>query len=260
MAAATALACAGACVDHDPVTPSANTLIVHAVLDGGARQQVVIVQTTTGALLSVRTVAGAVVTLTLPDGRTVRATEVRDTLQFIGTYLAPGDPRAAYRFSLDAQGFELVPGGTYALRVVAPDGRVVTGHTTMPNAAAVPIVAPLQRFDVAHDTLALEWLRVAAARSYQVTVTSKFRPSGIAVFADTAVKLNGRTEDLNGNAFFVRGANHFVIVKAVDANYYDYYRRESDPLTGAGLISHLDGAEGVFGAMVELKVRILDVF
>jgi hypothetical protein len=27
-------------------------------------------------------------------------------------------------------GVSLVPGGTYRLRVVVPDGRVVTGHTT----------------------------------------------------------------------------------------------------------------------------------
>jgi hypothetical protein len=50
-----------------------------------------------------------------------------------------------------------------------------------------------------------------------------------------------------------------VTVSAVDVNYYDYYRAQSDPFAGAPP-SHLTGAVGVFGAYVpmlggQLQVR-----
>src|SRR6185312_5961761 len=68
-----------ACIDVTPVSPDANTLVVHAVLDPSVRHQIIVVQTTTGAVAVQRQVTGAVVTIATPDGRTLTAVERRDT-------------------------------------------------------------------------------------------------------------------------------------------------------------------------------------
>ena len=44
-------------------------------------------------------------------------------------------------------------------------------------------------------------------------------------------------------------------MSAVDSNYYDYYSRSADFFTGVGPVNHLSGGVGVFGSIVELKVR-----
>ncbi|MES2178280.1 MAG: DUF4249 family protein [Gemmatimonadota bacterium] len=265
IAAATALAVLAGCSQEEPLLPSAHEVIVHALLDAGARDQYVFVQTTNGAFDEAKPVAGALVTLTLPDGRSLRADEERDSSRFITDN---DEPRvtSAYRFSLDKLGFSIVPGGTYRLRVELPDARVVTGHTTVPNAVAISIMPPAQLFNYVRDTLSLAWPRVPGARSYEVSVNSGGdalhgpNRNPRAIFADTSIKLNSRTLEGSGDHdFFVRGYMHRLIVSAVDSNYYDYYRRTSDSFTGVGVIGHLAGALGVFGSIVEIDARMLDV-
>jgi hypothetical protein len=48
------------------------------------------------------------------------------------------------------------------------------------------------------------------------------------------------------------------MVSAVDANYHEYMRIQSDPFAGAPP-SRLIGAEGVFGAMVPMLIKSYDV-
>lgn len=242
----------GGCVDETPVQPRTNTLVVHAVLDASARDQAVSVLLTRGTEQSQRPIRGAVVALSLPDGRRFVASEETDSIA-----------RFRYHFSLDSLGFELVPGGTYRLDVEAPDGRVVTGHTTIPNVAAGAATAPEQQLN-AGDTLRLAWARVPAARRYEVTVVAVAPNrddifSSAALFVDTAVALTAATKTSSGDDLFIRGLLNRLAVAAVDSNYYDYYRRDSDPFTGVGLITHLEGAEGVFGAIVPIQRRLLNV-
>jgi hypothetical protein len=61
-----------------------------------------------------------------------------------------------------------------------------------------------------------------------------------------------------GDPVFPRGRPVEVLVSAVDMNYYDYYRAQSDPFAGAAP-SHLVGAIGVFGAVVPLLLTELQV-
>jgi len=47
-------------------------------------------------------------------------------------------------------------------------------------------------------------------------------------------------------------------VRVVDENYYEYYRRVTDPLSGAAP-SRLTGAAGVFGSVAPVKKRVYNV-
>ena len=126
------------------MTPDANTLVVHAVLDAGVQHQLIIVQTTTGAVQAQRELPRAVVTIATPDGRTLTAVERHDTAAVNRVVLFP---RVTTIYDLDVGGAGLIPGGTYQLRVVAPDGRTVTGRTTIPDAVASTTTEPAQTID-----------------------------------------------------------------------------------------------------------------
>ena len=245
-----------ACIDRSFVQPTANTLIVHAVLDPGTPDQYVIVQSTTGAIRSQAQVIGAVVTLTTPDGRALVADQIRDT-----TIATPnvGQPpiTVVYRLSLGRAGVLLVPGGTYQLRVVVPDGRIVIGTTTLPGATPVTSPGSTSTIDRVRDTVSLAWPRVAGARSYEVSVRSPV--STFDTFADTSISLIGSVRDGNDNIAFSPGQTSTIVVSAVDANYYDYYRRESDVFTGSGVINHLQGGIGLFGAVVAIRTATVIV-
>ena len=249
------MATATGCIDQVPTQPSADVIIVHVVLDAGTSDQFVVVQTTTGAVQQQTAVAGAMVTLALPDGRVVTAIEDHDS-----TVAQPrfGEPTigVVYFFALGAAGISLQPGGTYALRIELPDQRLVTGMTTIPNAVAVADGdRASQSFDL-RDTLRLEWRRVPGARSYEVRVESKRQT--FALFTDTSVALTQFSKSGSDNAL-VPGISNELVVSAVDANYYDYYRHPPDAFTGNGIINHLVGGIGVFGSIVELDRRTLAV-
>jgi hypothetical protein len=262
-AIAMAVACSlAACIEHTPTEPSANALIVHAVLDAASRDQYVVVQSTNGAASATFGVTGAVVTLQLPDGQTVRAAEERDSVHAIAPRTEP-PLTTIYHFSLDRLGFSVIPGATYHLRVVVPDGRIVTGVTIVPSTVPVTVAEASQPFALRGDTLRLSWPRVNGARSYEVAAISG--RSSTAVFADTAIALTGQSSDAFGNDLFshfgsaAQGTPYQVVVSAVDANYYDYYRRSSDIFSGVGVIEHLDGALGVFGSIVPIVMKQLAV-
>jgi hypothetical protein len=253
-------AAATACVETTAVTPDANTLVVHAVLDPGVQHQIIVVQATTGAVAAQRQVTGAVVTIATPDGRTLTAVQRTDTGAV--TAIAPGGfpfPRVTTIYDLDVGSAGLIRGGTYQLRVVAPDGRTVTGRTTIPNAVPSTAAAPTQTIDRDRDTVTIHWSRATGARSYQVFVRSTAGSYGVFV-ADTSVVLPGNVQVLgNGEDVFERRLTHQLAVVAVDENYFDYYHRTSDFSTATGLVMHLDGGIGVFGSVVTVATRTIIV-
>jgi hypothetical protein len=177
-----------ACVEDTPVTPAAHDLVVQAILDPGVPNQYVIVQATTGALSSQTAVAGATVSMTLPNGATVSSAEVSDSN--VAQPLSD-EPRIApvYRFSLGQLGVSLVPGGTYRLRVVVPDGRVVTGHTTIPSATPATVASDTTTFDFRHDTLTAAFSAVAGAARYRTEVAFAGGSSLFSMFSDTLVSM-----------------------------------------------------------------------
>ncbi len=249
-----------ACIETTPVSPELNTLVVHAVLDPSVRRQHIVVQTTTGAVAAQRQVTGAVVTIATPDGRTLAAVERRDTTAVVFGYGGRiRSPAVTTIYELDVGAAGLIPGGTYQLRVVAPDGRTVTGRTTIPNTLPSTTPWPTQTIDRDRDTVSVHWSRVAGARGYQI-----FIQSGVAIsslFAtDTAVVLPGSMKLLeSGAAVFERRLTNLLVVTAVDENFFDYYHRTVDFATVTGLVMHLEGGIGVFGSVVTIARRTIVV-
>jgi hypothetical protein len=237
-----------ACVDQTPVTPSANRVIVQAVIDAGVNDQIFVVQTTTGAENQQQNVRGARVTVTTPDSRTVTGTEVADTTP---SRLAGAAPIVTTRYRVSfAEVGGIVAGGRYLLHIVVPDGREVNGVTTVPDVVPTTRVPALADFDRNRDTLSLAWASARGAAAYEVFIGSP--RAAFSLFSDTVVTIPGKAENEDGVAAFFPGLAHRVVISAVDKNYYDYYRRTSDLFSGRGLISHLDGGIGVFGSIVPI--------
>jgi hypothetical protein len=248
------LAAAIACSETVSVSPDANVLIVHAVLDPGVQHQIIVVQRTTGAIPAQQQVTGALVTITKPDGSVFTAVERVDTVS-VGD-LDEELPPVTTIYDVDTGVGGLIPGATYHLRVEVPDGRVVTGETTIPNTAPVATTPPSQTLDRKHDTVSVQWPRVPGARGYHVFVRSS--KSQYNAFTDTSAALPGTLQwfDFDGNKdVFVSGYSHQVVVLAVDRNYHDYFRGGSEVSTGTPLIMHLDGGIGVFGSVVTVAKR-----
>jgi hypothetical protein len=236
----------GGCITRTPTESTTSTIVIHAVLNATQDDQVVAVQRTTAGVPQASPVDSATVTITGPDGIAMSGVEVADSTL-----------TRVYHVTLSTFHEQLVPGGTYQLHVRLKTGEDVTGATTIPDARpSLPPVA-IVPFNEAKDTLRLSWPAVQGALGYEVRVQSV---AGVyAMFADTIAVLPGTLRSLEGKVVFADGLDHTVIVSAVDAAYYQYYRTNSDEFTGATVQGNLSGAQGVFGSLVVLAVRALHV-
>ena len=77
-------------------------------------------------------------------------------------------------------------------------------------------------------------------------------------FAESTFAIAGDGRTFFDEPLFVPSQTTHVTVSAVDRNYYEYYRTLSDPFAGAPP-SRLEGGYGVFGSLVELTIRSLNV-
>jgi hypothetical protein len=256
-----ALSLLGGCLDHTPLGPGADVVIVHAVLNATRSAQHVDVRHSGNDLTDGVPVHGATVTVTAPDGAVHVATEV----------LSPSDPQgtgnfeARYDVSLGA----LTAGAPYHLRVVTVDGAVTEGDAIVP-ATPPPQFMVERRFDATKDTLRFAWPRMTGARAYEVRIipvpdsTSGaytdpwgtvhyygYGANDFLAYVDTSVVIAG-TARRNDAPVFLPGVRYTVIVSAVDSHYFDYFSHESDPYTATPLPSSLRGGVGVFGAIVPI--------
>jgi len=242
---------------EDPAPSQETRLVVHAVLDWHAVTQTVLVyRARTGVPNAVEggdvsddePVSDAQVTITTPDGVTLRNWLLATPS---GECCVPG----TYTFPDSLTESWLKAGGTYTLLIRTPSGEEVTGTTTIPGPAH-PIQEPSRFFFRARDTLRLAWPSVPGAASYEVIIRIPRFNAEYRTFSDTAFVIAGTALTIAGDEIFERGEDASVVVSAVDVNYYDYYRSQSDPFAGAAP-SHLDGAVGVFGSIVPIYATLL---
>jgi len=249
------------------VAPPTATVVVHAVLNPDAAEQVLLVESSlTGratindtvrfnASDPIRTAGGVPISNAdvrlLPDADTVgvQATESQLNGRGTGRYVVPRATLA------------IVPGRAYRLRIRTVEGLTVTGETLVPSAPAdwVPGVATISApvaLSRSTDTLRLSWPSVANVRTYAIRVETADGPWFL--FSDsTRFALPGTSRNFFAGglpALWYPGFIQPLSVVAVDRNFYDYNRSGNDPFGGTGLISSVRGGLGLFGS-VRMLVR-----
>lgn len=244
---------------EDPAPSQQTRLVVHGVLSTEAFTQTVLVYRARTGLPSAvegsdvsddEPVSDAQVSVTAPDGTTFsdwRHVYPSGECCVSGTYVFPDSLR----------GPSLMRGGTYTLRVRTPLGEEVSGTTTIPGPAEFAL-QPAHTFFRLRDTLRMSWSPVPGAASYEVIIRRSRSGGEYRSFADTIFSLPGDALTIAGDEILPRGEDVTIVVSAVDVNYYDYYRSQSDPFAGAAP-SHLSGAVGVFGSILPIFATELSV-
>jgi hypothetical protein len=145
-----------------------------------------------------------------------------------------------------------VPGSRYTLRIQTAQGETVTGDTRVPLRNPASPGTSLRPFNRDRDSVFVFWDAVPDAARYSIRVDGGRGP--FQVFVDsTEYLISGalrNTEAIGLPAVFFPGFVQRLTVGAVDRNFFDYYRSTNDPYTGSGLLTHLNGALGVFGSYV----------
>lgn len=275
--AATVGATAGCELAEVTVPTPARGLVVHAVLNPDADEQVVLLEAVLTGRVALddssrldpmdpiasrggEPVSGAVVRL-LADNDSVGVTAVETPLP-AGVAAA----RGTGRYAVPRERLAVQPGGRYRLHIRTADGREVTGETRVPGPIPgwVPgsgSVAPPVTLDRATDTLRLDWGAVPGALRYAIRVDTPRGPWFL-IADSTRFRLAGglRNPFVGGlPSVWYPGFRQVASVGAIDRNFYDYNRSGNDPWGGAGLISSVRGAIGLFGSIVPLLRREVTV-
>jgi len=176
------------------------------------------------------------------------------------TLRPPSPTSGVYR---TAQVCALEPGDRVSLRVVTPEGDVVTGSTVIPGARMVSVrlaTESAQEGQIIDLDRLRDTIRIAVdpilARALQVEVRWRSEPDSLVFYVPTDTLGIAIPADLynpfagdSGQAVFEVGREYALGVAVTDTNYYDFVRSRSDPFTGRGFLNHLEGGVGVFGSV-----------
>jgi hypothetical protein len=243
------------------------TIVVHAVLNPLGTDQVVLVERTlTGAVNIPDTtfdssdpilsaggvpVIDAIVEIVDSAGRVTRGIEDR-------TITSNKKGSGVYRVPLRGQ--SIILGSRYQLRVRTTEGEEVTAFTRVPLPASRFTGGLTRTFNRDREALFVQWSK-ATARSYFLRIESPFGP--FFLFTDsTAFRISGDLRNLFAGELqrvFMPGFRQEMYIAAVDSNFFDYYRTNNDPFTGAGIISRVNGGLGMFGSMVNMNTGTVTV-
>lgn len=256
--------------EFDKITIAKTTpsIVVHAVLNSAATEQVVLVERTlTGTITVVDSTFNAADPIASAGGDPVSGATV-EILDSAGTSVAGVEDRVSRPDHLGA-GVYRVPiagsalrfGARYELRVRTLDSIVVTAFTRLPAPLTTSSGALSRTMNRDHDTLIVSWNRAPVARTYAVRIESPFSP--FFLFTDsTHVRITGDLRDpfaADLERVLIPGFRQDILVAAVDSNFYDYYRTGNDPFTGSGVISRVNNGLGLFGSLVPLTSGTLTV-
>ena len=265
LATAALTACELGTVTIPKTTP---TIVVHSVLNPLAGEQIVLVERTlTGSVNIPDTnfdlaepilsaggvpVSNATVEITDPNGVVYVGVEDRVVSQ-------TGKGAGVYRVPL--RGLSIVFGGRYTLRIRSQTGEEVTAATRVPSGLGRASNGLTRILNRDHDAVFAQWAPNERARSYAVRIESPFGP--FFLFTDsTAIRISGDLRNLFAGELqhvFIPGFRQEMFIGAVDSNFYDYYRTNNDPFTGAGIISRVNGGLGLFGSIVSLNTGTITV-
>lgn len=253
----------GACTFPEvPLPPGEQHILVHAILDPSSRIQVIELSSTHGDDAFARDADSAMVVVTTPAGQELVARQDSVIKDPAGNRY----PLPLYFIHLDEYAANLIPGGTYQLRIVTRKGVIITGTTTIPLATPAALETTTNFFLRKTDTLRVSWPKVSGATTYEAQIWTEQRVSNTYTyrslnhtrFVADSLTLAGTAKNLDNGDVFPTNTTVRLEVLAVDRNYYDYYRDLGDIFAGAAP-SHLTGGIGVFGAIVPIVQRKFDV-
>ncbi len=259
----------GACeIATESVASPEPRIVVHAVLNPEAEEQVVLVESSLTGRVSIdstlrfdpldpiRTAGGE----PLSDA-TVRLFREDDATGVLAEETTSGG-RPTGRYTVSRADLVIEPGTRYRLLVRTADGREVTGETRVPAAPTgwspgVGVEPEDVSLNRSVDTVRLSWESSAGARAYAIRIETPNGPWFL--FADsTQFAIAGTLRNFFSDGIpsvFYPGFEQLVSVGAVDANFYDYNRSGNDPFGGTGLISSVRGGLGLFGSTLPLVRR-----
>jgi Domain of unknown function (DUF4249) len=251
------------------VPQSTPKVVVHAVLNPSAAEQIVFLEQTLNGSLNIGEhhtfnpndpietgggvpIVNALVEIIDSSGGVVRGSETPvpgATVNGPGVYHVP------------ILGPTLMLGARYKLHVHTLDGDDLTAFTRIPLPEVTTTGGLTRTLNRDHDTLNIAWDRAPKSRAYAMRVESPFGP--FFLFTDSLhVRLTGDLRNLfadNLQHVLIPGFHQDLLVAAVDSNFFDYYRTNNDPFTGAGIITRINGGLGLFGSLVTMTNGTLTV-
>jgi hypothetical protein len=261
------------CELADTVAPQLETrVVVHAVLNPGGTQQIVLVEKTlrssvltSGQQPTRDPITGARVVVYGPRADSSVAIADGTTA---GVYRMPsvtisdGSPGTAAPNVLRVR-----PGERYRLRIETALG-VVTGETTVPVGG--PVDGARRTFNVDRDTLRLNTAQVRSAAGYLLRHESRFNvEERYKTSLDDELVLplalaQGDPDEQEWEFKFARrlvlpGLSQNFIVVAVDSNYFRYYVAGFDPFGDDTRGNSLTGGVGMFGSVATVMSKTLDL-
>ncbi len=161
-----------------------------------------------------------------------------------------------------ANRLRIIPGRHYTLTVRTPDGRTVTGETTIPSpSAAVQVLGPFT-YNIERDSIFVQTPRAQGAARYFVSVTPTGRAAVTLPIPDPRARFRGQVEileDFERSLVFWPALQNEVLILAADPHYAQYVASYSDPVTGRGQVHGVEGGFGVFGSIAPLGGVVLEV-
>jgi hypothetical protein len=267
-----------------------DVVVAEVVLRAGATTQLAWLHRTRGSALDSTTVPGAQVEVRADDGSVLPFFAVPDTACFIPRNDVPsGSHGSCYSSRVNAM--PIVPGRTYRLSIILPDGRSLNGVTTVPGdfrlirptatICSVPEFTPLE---VRWTASANAWVYAnessmrgirAALQPFNLRVNDDpLRLLGLSISrSDTTIVFPGQfglfdrfDDDLTAAlAFLQKGLPRGVItdigIAAADRNYVNWERGGNFNPSGIVRVPSIQGdGTGVFAALVPktFQVRVAE--
>jgi len=175
--------------------------------------------------------------------------------------VASANRKGAGVYRVPLRGPSIVFGGRYLLHIRSQTGEEVSAATRVPSGLGRSTNGLTRVLNRDHDALFAQWPADESARSYAVRIESPFGP--FFLFTDsTKILVSGELRNLFAGELqrvFVPGFRQDIFIGAVDSNFYDYYRTNNDPFTGAGIISRVNGGLGLFGSIVNVNTGTIVV-
>jgi hypothetical protein len=268
-AALLALAAGAACELSTVSVPSPTpSVVVHAVLNPSAPEQVVYLERTLTGRTNVGTGSfNPSSPIVSAGGIPIDAAlvEIIDSSGHVATgiegIVAPSPVIGAGVYHVPILGPTLRLGERYKLHIHTQEGEDITAFTRIPLPEVSSTGGLTQILNRDHDTLNVSWDASLKSRAYAMRVESPFGP--FFLFTDSLhLRVTGDLRNLFSSDLqrvLVPGFHQDMIVAAVDSNFFDYYRTNNDPFTGAGIISRINGGLGLFGSLVTLTNGTLTV-